>query len=154
MPKTKFKKLIKCQIQLKALEYLRSKRGSKGQEIEFTTLEMSEYLLPFNSALNIEEKRRMFGIRNRMTDIPYNFGKKEEKCTCGEIETMQHIYYCNIINQSKTEISYNLLYNGNLKSQIQIFRRFENNMELRQEIKKRNDLPCDLRDPLYCQLSV
>ena len=85
-----------------------------------------------------------------MTVIPYNFGKKEEKCICGEIETMQHIYSCNVINQSKIEISYNLIYNGNLKSQIEIFRRFEKNMEIRQEIKKRNNLPCDPRDPPYC----
>ena len=97
---------------------MHTKRGSKGQEIKFITLETSECLLPFNSGLNIEEKRRMFNIRNRMTVIPYNFGKKEEKCICGEIETMQHIYSCNIMNQSKTEISYNLLYNGNLKVKL------------------------------------
>ena len=41
---------------MNALEYLNKKRGSKGQEIIFKNLEMSEYLMPFNSRLNIEDK--------------------------------------------------------------------------------------------------
>ena len=97
MPRNKFKKLIKDRIQVKALEYLLAKQGSKGKEIKFTTLEMSEYLLPY-SILNIEDKRKMFALRNRMTQIPYNYGKKEEKCVCGTVETMQHIYSCESLN--------------------------------------------------------
>ena len=85
-----------------------------------------------------------------MTEIPFNFGNKEEKCICNEIETMEHIYSCNIINKTKPEVAYTLLYNGNLKSQIKIFRRFDKNMEIRQQIKKRKNSPCDPRDPLYC----
>ena len=150
MPRTKFKKLIKNRIETKALEYLQSKRGSKGKEIRYTTLEMSEFLLPFNSILNIEEKRKLFEKRNRMTAIPYNFGQKEEKCICGEIEDMQHIYNCEIINAIKPELSYEKIYNGNLKSQIEVFRRIEKNLEIRQEIIIRNKSPCDPSDPLYC----
>ena len=48
---------------------------------------MSEYLMPFNSELNIEEKRKLFEFRNRMTKIP-----KDEKCQCGVTETMDHTY--------------------------------------------------------------
>ena len=33
---------------------------------------------------------------------------------------------------------------------METFRRFDKNMEIRQQIKKRNNLPCDPRDPLYC----
>ena len=93
MPRTKFKKLIKNRIETKALEYLQTKRGSKGKQIRHTTLKMSEFLRPFNSSLNIEEKRKLFEKRNRMTVIPYHFGQKEEKRICGEIEDMQHIFY-------------------------------------------------------------
>ena len=60
MSRNKFNNLIKNIIQTEALKYLETKRGSEGQEILFTTLEMSEFLLPFNSSLNIEEKRWMF----------------------------------------------------------------------------------------------
>ena len=42
------------------------------------------------------------------------------------------------------------IYNGNLKSQIEVFRRIEKNLEMRQEIKIRNKSPCDPSDPLYC----
>ena len=59
MSRNKFKNLIKSRILVNALEYLNKKRGSKGQEIIFKNLDMSEYLMPFNSTLNIEEKRTM-----------------------------------------------------------------------------------------------
>ena len=112
---------------------------------------MSEYLLPFNSTLNIEEKRKLFEVRNRMTRIPYNFGNKEEKCICGALETMQHIYCCEYLNQEKPEISYESIYNGNLKTQMEIFKRFRNSLESRNKIKNGKSYPPgDLRDPLSC----
>ena len=110
---------------------------------------MSDYLSPFNTKQNIEEKRKMFEIRNRMTRIGNNYGKKEEKCIFGAIETMAHIYLCKYLNQNNPEISYDQIYNGNLKSQIKVYKRFEKNMEIRKEIKE-NENPCDLRDPLSC----
>ena len=56
-----------------AFRYLNNKRGKKGEEIEYSCLEMCEYLLPTNNILTIEQKREMFAIRNRMIDIPNNF---------------------------------------------------------------------------------
>ena len=47
MSRNKFNNLIKTIIQTESLKYLQTKRGSEGQEILFTTLEMSEFLLPF-----------------------------------------------------------------------------------------------------------
>ena len=122
MPRIKFKNLIKIRIERNALEYLQNKRRSKGKEIEFTLLAMSEYLLPYNSIMSIEEKREMFAIRNRMTNIPINFGKKEEKCICETSETMSHIYSCESINQTKMKTNYDHIYNGNLRKMIEIFR--------------------------------
>ena len=153
MPRKKFKNLIKRRIQVKALEYLHTKRGSKGKDIEFTNLEMSEYLMPFNSDLNIEEKRKLFEFRNRMTKIPSNFGKKDEKCQCGITETMDHIYSCEILNEKKPEINYDKLYNGNLRSQIEVFRKMETDLEKRNQIRAKNDFPCDPSDPLNCYQS-
>ena len=82
-----------------------------------------------------------------MTNIPSNFGNKKEKCRCGEIETMQHIYSCQLFNEKQIEISYDKLYNGNLKSQIYIFRRMNENLERR---NKMNNFPCDPSDPSNC----
>ena len=150
MPRIKFKNLIKIRIETNALEYLQNKRGSKGKEIEFTSLEMSEYLLPYNSIMSIEEKREMFALRNRMTNIPINFGNKEEKCICGSLETMSHIYSCESINQTKIKTNYEHIYNGNLRKIIEIFRRMKTNLKTRQEIKSRTVFPCDPSDPPYC----
>ena len=61
---------------------------------------MSEYLMPFNSKLNIEEKRKLFEFRNRLTKIPLNFGKNG-KCPCGVVETIDHIHVNLGINKSK-----------------------------------------------------
>ena len=55
-----------------------------------------------------------------MTQIPTNFGKAEEKCICGEKESLSHIYICESLNQMKTKTSYEEIYNGNLKTQIKI----------------------------------
>ena len=51
---------------------------------------MSRYLQP-NDQLEIKEQKKIFEIRNRMTNIPGNYGNQKE-CKCGEIENMEHIY--------------------------------------------------------------
>ena len=150
MSRNEFQNLIKRRREINALEYLNNKRGSKGNEIEFTSLQMSEYLLPYNAMMNIEEKRELFALRNRMTDIPNNFGKKEEKCVCGTLETMSHIYSCESLNQTKIRIHYDQIYNGNFRNMLEISRRMKTNLKLRTEIKSRNQIPCDPSDPLYC----
>ena len=70
-----------------------------------------------------------------MTNIPSNFGNKKEKCRCGEIETMQHIYSSQLLSEKEIEISYayDKLYNGNLKSQIHIFRSMNAEVYIPQE---------------------
>ena len=106
---------------------------------------MREYLLPYNDRITIEEKQKIFEIRNRMIDIPANFGNKET-CICGNEENMSHIYSCEYLNSKETTTPYERIFNGNLSEQIEIFRRFENNL------KTRNDKhPCDQDiDPLNC----
>ena len=42
----------------------------KGKEIQYKKIEMAEYLQPMNKELTIENKRRIFEIRNMMVDIP------------------------------------------------------------------------------------
>jgi hypothetical protein len=49
----KFKSLLKTRIKENAFEYLLKRRGSKGQGIHYSTLEMSEYLLPHNDKMNV-----------------------------------------------------------------------------------------------------
>ena len=87
LTKKKYAEMIKQRISQVALEYLLDKRGKKGCEIKYSCLEMSEYLLPFNDMLTNEEKCELFGIKNRMVNIPFNFSSKSEfKCKCGRKE--------------------------------------------------------------------
>ena len=53
-----------------ALNYLKAKQNIKGKEITYSDIDMAEYLQPINSKLNIEQKRKMFAVRNMMVDIP------------------------------------------------------------------------------------
>ena len=161
MSENKFKNMLKTRVKENSLEYLLKRRGSKGQGIQYSTLEMSEYLLPHNVKLNIDEKRRMFSIKNRMIQLPCNFGNPNEKCICGAEENMPHLYSCQYLNENKQIISFDKLNNGSLSDQIEIFQRFEYNMEIRTELKQKmkdgwnNQMkansPCDLvNDPLNC----
>ena len=79
MSDTKFKNMIKTRMKENALEYLQNRRGSKGQGIQYSNLEMAEYLLPQNIKMNIDEKRRMFALKTRMVPLPCNFGNPHEK---------------------------------------------------------------------------
>ena len=96
---------------------------------------MAEYLLPGNLELSIEEKRNMFAVRNKMVDIPANFSKSkgETKCFCGREENMDHIYNCEILNSEKPIIKFEEIFSNNIVKQIEVFRRFKNNLETREK---------------------
>ena len=95
--KYRFSNLIKEKIRKHSFEYLKGKQAKKGRNITYKYLEMAEYLQP-NCELDIEDRRKMFELRNEMTNIPTNFGKKT-MCLCGEIENLMHIYNCKKWNE-------------------------------------------------------
>ena len=100
MSKKKYSEIIKERLNQVSLKYLMDKRGKKGSEIRYSCVEMSEYLLPFNNELTIEEKCELFAVKNRMINIPFNFSSKcEYECKCGRKEDMNHIYECELYNE-------------------------------------------------------
>ena len=136
--------------------------------MNYPSLEMADYLLPYNDKMDIEEKQRLFAVKNRMVEIPSNFGKSDSICICGTKENMSHIYSCQYLNEKKESQPYGNVHNGKLNEQIEIFRRFENNMKERNKIKMNlevekvgqirrfNKHPCDPScDPLnFVQSSI
>ena len=86
MKKTQFGKMLKKSINEKSIQYLLEKRKSKGKEIIYSRLKMSEYLLPNNENLSIEEQQYIFSIRNRMIQIESNFKEKEALKPCIYVE--------------------------------------------------------------------
>ena len=125
--------------------------------MSYSEIGMAEYLMPFNSKLSIEQKQKMFAVKNRMIEISENFPGKEisENCYCGTKETMSHIYYCEKLNNgNKPSLKYEEIFRGKVEHQIKIFEKFEENLKIRENMKekKNEDLktPCDLSDPLSC----
>ena len=76
MSRGKFNNILKEKIRQRSLEYLSNMRGSKGKYIEYTNLEMAQYLLPNNSKITIVDKKLLFSIKNRMVKISDNFRGK------------------------------------------------------------------------------
>ena len=115
---------------------------------------MAEYLQPINSKQNIENKRKMFAIRNRMVNIKSNFNQKNEKhkCICGQFETMEHIWNCKKLNFDEIEKgNYQKIFNGNITEQIETFEKFIEKLERYKEKSEKHEHPCDpcKSDPLF-----
>ena len=145
MTKENFLKVIKEKLSENALKYLLNKRGSKGKEIFYKNLEMAEYLMPHNDMINIEEKRKLFSIRNRMIRIGNNFGNVEICEKCKTEENMKHIYDCTYTIKEENKLAFEKIFTGNLNQQIEVFRSFMQQMN-RRENRKTNINP---RDPYY-----
>ena len=136
MTKNKFKNILKDRIKENALKYLTEKQGKKGKDIVYKDIQMSEYLSPSNKRLTIEQKRRLFEVRNQMVDIPSNFPTKYtyNKCDCGENENMEHLYQCETLGK-KPKLSYEKIYNGSIQEQISVFEIFIEKMNEREKQK-------------------
>jgi hypothetical protein len=93
MSKNQFNNLLKERLRENAFEYIVRKQGSKGSELKYLDPSMSEYLLPTNSELSIEEKKQLYVVKTRMTIIPSNYPKPNgtNNCQCGLREDMKHL---------------------------------------------------------------
>ena len=138
MTKAKFNQILNKAISIKAFEYLTQKKGSKGIEILYTELKMAQYLMPDQENLSIEDKRRIFEIRNRMLPIAANFPSNEivEKCWCGEDEDMKHIYMCEYLTSETVKTPYEMIFSENVSKQKKVYKQFELNYDRR---KQRNN---------------
>ena len=74
----------------------------------------------------------MFEIRNRMTNIPGNYGNQKE-FECGEIENMEHIYKCKYLNGNEILVEYENINKENVRNVKTILNRFEKNMKKRED---------------------
>ena len=69
MPKETYKKLIKYKIKEVAFKYIiskRNKRNGKGIEIEYTDLEMQNYLRSEDMDITNNERKFIFQLRTKM----------------------------------------------------------------------------------------
>ena len=136
-----FKKLLNERIKKTAFIYLTDKQGFKGGEIQYSDLQMSEYLSPCSKDLAIEVKQKIFAMRNMMINIPANFSssKIHFKCVCGEKEDMNHIYECKMLNRDEPLTEYSSIYTNNIDLIKVVHKRFEQNIEKREQIMEKNE---------------
>jgi len=112
MTKLSFKKLVNKSCEENALIYLKLHIKSKGKELKYYKMELTHYLTSF-SHLTLQEKKELFKMRTRMTDVMSNFKNKYESLNCDKCgeknyfveETQEHVYKCieNKDNQKKFE---------------------------------------------------
>ena len=97
---------------------------------------MAEFLLPTKSKLTISPKQKMFSVKNRMIEISENFHGKDmdNKCSCGQLETILHIYNCETLDtEEKTPPSFQTnspavhkTYKSILQSHVQTLKTLKN----------------------------
>ena len=115
---------------------------SKVENVEHNELKMQKYLQPNQNQMNKEEAQIIFKLRCRVTEIKNNLkGSYDElECTaCGiEEETQKHILECNIlnINGKDEEVKYEKIFNGTVTEKIKIARKFKENFDLLENMKK------------------
>ena len=111
MSKDAFKELVKRQVKIKALEFLKNIQSthSKSSNLSYTEITLQEYLKPENSMTN-KEKAFAFAARSHMIDVKRNFksGKENLNCSlgCHQPEDQSHLLVCPKINSQAEEIIY------------------------------------------------
>ena len=128
MKLSKFKLLLKERIRIESLNYLLKKRKVKGQEIEYKSLQISDYFLPNKIIQSIEDKKFLFSLRNQTIQLS-EFGSKQE-CVCEMKQnvTLTHIYSCKMLNTTPIQINYERIFNGKLEQQKAILDRMKINI--------------------------
>ena len=162
MSKYKFNNILKEHIEKIAFEYLMNKTGSKGREILYEGFEMPSYLQPNENGLSIDDQRYIYALRNKMVDIPANYGSASD-CVCGGNEDILHIFNCKYLNkENEAKMKYESIYTNNISEQIKVLRRFQENMEVRNNYIRKSENEKEMKnehsphvivdsDPLFVQ---
>ena len=101
MSKLMFKNVVKKACENNALKYLKLHIKSKGKEISYDKMELKHYLVS-SSSLTLQEKKELFKMKTRMTEVKSNFKNQYEIYNCEKCEergkyneeTQEHIYKC------------------------------------------------------------
>jgi hypothetical protein len=101
---------------------------------------MADYLLPLRIIYQYLIRGIFFSIRNCLVPIPYTFLVKQSEisCLCGQTENMKHIYSCKYLNIENEKISYEKIFEDNVKHQKKVHERFKQGFETRE--MKRNEI--------------
>ena len=104
---------------------------------------MAEYLTPGCGKLTTTEQRNIFAIRNRMVDIPMNFTKdqkSEKMCLWVLWKYEAYLRMYKLWNQKgNIEVEHEKIFNENILKQLKVSKLFFQNLEKREENKRKNE---------------
>ena len=146
MSKSKFKSMLKHNIERKAVEVLEKRKAkhSKVMHIKHGYLRMQTYLKPCQMQISREERQLVFQLRTAMTDVKVNFKGMHSEFECEiceeEDETQKHMFECKELlhmeNYEKIDLKYEKIFHGNVKEKIEIARKFKQIMKIRENVRK------------------
>ena len=142
MPKVKFKEYVNEKVSKSAFKYIMKRKASrnsdksKGKCLEYTCLEMSEYLTSMNIELSIDELKWI--LKCRIEDIDLNSNRKwnNEDNMCKKcpntVMDQRHLLKCKHIIGKNEILSYipiyENLFKGDIEDQIYISRLLKENL--------------------------
>ena len=103
---------------------------------------MQKYLKPNGEKITQEEAKLIFKLRSKVTEVKQNFRGKYESVECelcGEEETQAHIMTCIKLKKYETNETipeFEEIYKENVKNQLKIARKFNENMKKRKTLLK------------------
>ena len=143
MRKSQLKMKLDKMIKENAFKELSMKKEShsKVRNVKHEKIEMQAYLKANESKITQLEAREIFKLRCRVTDVKANFKGKFDNIECElcnehEEENQKHIMHCKTLNKTENKIilKFDEILKSNVKNQLQIVRRFIENMKIRKQI--------------------
>ena len=140
MTKLSFKKLVKKACEDNALKYLKLHIKSKEKEIQYENLELRHYLAS-DSLLTLQEKKELFKMRTKMTEVKSNFKNKYGNLNCNNCEennkhneeTQEHVYKCTEIKENKGNFEKIISNAHETKTLKEVIKEFLTNMNKRKK---------------------
>ena len=144
MKKSKLKSLLDKLIKESALKELSKikENHSKVKHIKHEKFEMQNYFKSYELKMTQDEMQEIFKLRCRVTEVKANFKNKYENVECDqckEEESQKHVIMCEELNKyggkiDEYEIKYEEIFQQNVKKQLNITKKFRENMKIRKQL--------------------
>ena len=137
MKKGTYMNMIKQRIQTITFENL-----VKVKNVEHNGINMQKFLQPNSEQISREEAQLIFKLRCRVSELKVNMKGKYDslECTaCGKSEESQeNILDCAVLNEDKSleNCKYDKIFNGTVSDKLKVARRFKENFDILENMKK------------------
>ena len=123
MKKASLKKLVKMKCREAALNYLLSEKKTKMANLNYSKLELQEYLK--NENIYISQRKFLFRLRTNMLKFAFNMGNKTMQCPLCYMnrDDQNHLMDCIVINLYMDDDTENVKYEDIFSEDQQLIER-------------------------------